>query len=141
MPRQQKQGCSSTTNGDCRPTLQQQLRDMVRLLWRFLWRYLDVQQDIENVPDYWLCVICKNREINCVLLDCAHMVTCTMCAELGIPSCPVCCEPVKKVVLAHRTNERVLVLWGTLWRTSLIVKHLGLMSCPQGHTNMRFHHS
>ena len=36
-----------------------------------------------------LCRICMDSPIDCVLLECSHMVTCTKCGKC-MSKCPVC---------------------------------------------------
>jgi hypothetical protein len=39
--------------------------------------------------DDLFCVVCSDRRKNCVLLDCQHAFTCTLCAE-NLKECPMC---------------------------------------------------
>ena len=40
-----------------------------------------------------LCRICMDSPIDCVLLECSHMVTCTKCGKC-MSKCPVCSQYV-----------------------------------------------
>jgi DNA repair protein RAD16 len=46
-----------------------------------------------------LCVICMDKPMDAVLLDCGHMYTCMDCVKkLDSRTCPVCRKPIKKVI-------------------------------------------
>ena len=44
-----------------------------------------------------LCKICMDAIIDCVLLECGHMVTCTSCGR-RLHECPICRNFVVRVV-------------------------------------------
>ena len=48
-----------------------------------------------------VCKICWDATIDCVLLECGHMVTCTMCAK-KLKECPICRVNVKRCVHVFR---------------------------------------
>lgn len=47
------------------------------------------------------CRICMEREINCVLLECGHMLTCVTCGR-KLNECPVCRQNVTRCVRTFR---------------------------------------
>ncbi|XP_077866498.1 E3 ubiquitin-protein ligase rififylin-like [Saccoglossus kowalevskii] len=49
-----------------------------------------------------LCKICMSSPIDCVLLECGHMVTCTKCGK-RMAECPVCRQFVVRVVHTFRS--------------------------------------
>lgn len=53
------------------------------------------------VPDYDdsedQCKICMDNGIDCVLLECGHMVTCTNCGK-QISDCPICRQHISRIV-------------------------------------------
>ena len=51
----------------------------------------------EEIYDEDLCKICMDSKINCVLLDCGHLVTCTKCGR-RLAECPICRQLVVRVV-------------------------------------------
>lgn len=57
--------------------------------------------DGENCPltihDDNLCRICMDAMIDCVLLECGHMVTCTKCGK-RMNECPICRQYVVRAV-------------------------------------------
>lgn len=57
--------------------------------------------DGENCPltihDDNLCRICMDATIDCVLLECGHMVTCTKCGK-RMNECPICRQYVVRAV-------------------------------------------
>ena len=50
------------------------------------------EDDFENQ-----CKICMDASIDCVLLECGHMVTCTKCGK-QITDCPVCRQNIARIV-------------------------------------------
>lgn len=48
-----------------------------------------------------LCKVCMAAIIDCVLLDCGHMVTCTKCGK-RMAECPMCRQYVVRVVHTFR---------------------------------------
>lgn len=48
-----------------------------------------------------LCKICMDSAIDCVLLDCGHMVTCTKCGK-QMNECPICRQYVVRAVHIFR---------------------------------------
>lgn len=49
-----------------------------------------------------LCKICMDAAINCVLLECGHMVTCTQCGR-RLAECPICRQNVVRAVHIFRS--------------------------------------
>ena len=37
-----------------------------------------------------VCVVCHDREVDCVTLPCRHAVMCVKCAEKRMTTCPIC---------------------------------------------------
>lgn len=50
-----------------------------------------------TVYDDNLCRICMDAMIDCVLLECGHMVTCTKCGK-RMNECPICRQYVVRAV-------------------------------------------
>uniref|UniRef100_A0A8D2N9H8 RING-type domain-containing protein n=1 Tax=Zonotrichia albicollis TaxID=44394 RepID=A0A8D2N9H8_ZONAL len=50
-----------------------------------------------NEDDDSLCRICMDAVIDCVLLECGHMVTCTKCGK-RMSECPICRQYVVRAV-------------------------------------------
>lgn len=49
-----------------------------------------------------LCRICMDSPIDCVLLECGHMVTCTKCGK-RMNECPICRQYVIRAVHVFRS--------------------------------------
>ncbi|CAN7986204.1 unnamed protein product, partial [Ixodes hexagonus] len=53
------------------------------------------------------CRLCFDKDIDCVLVDCGHLVTCYSCGlklfEDSMPLCPVCRQPIKRLVKTYKT--------------------------------------
>ncbi|EEC16598.1 RING finger protein, putative, partial [Ixodes scapularis] len=59
----------------------------------------------EKTEDH-LCRLCFDKDIDCVLVDCGHLVTCYACGLklfMGTPLCPVCRKPIKQLVKTFKT--------------------------------------
>jgi len=44
-----------------------------------------------------ICKVCMDEVIDCVLLECGHMVTCMICSK-KITECPICRQHVARIV-------------------------------------------
>ncbi|XP_037533625.1 E3 ubiquitin-protein ligase rififylin [Nematolebias whitei] len=53
-------------------------------------------------PEENLCKICMDSPIDCVLLECGHMVTCTKCGK-RMSECPICRQYVIRAVHVFRS--------------------------------------
>ncbi|XP_063061705.1 E3 ubiquitin-protein ligase rififylin isoform X2 [Engraulis encrasicolus] len=67
------------------------------------------QKDLQNldspsgpVLEENLCKICMDSPIDCVLLECGHMVTCTKCGK-RMSECPICRQYVVRAVHVFRS--------------------------------------
>ncbi|XP_028429942.1 E3 ubiquitin-protein ligase rififylin [Perca flavescens] len=49
-----------------------------------------------------LCKICMDSPIDCVLLECGHMITCTKCGK-RMSECPICRQYVVRAVHVFRS--------------------------------------
>ncbi|KAK3083704.1 hypothetical protein FSP39_001749 [Pinctada imbricata] len=81
-----------------------ELKDRVLRLWKE--HRNNQQKDPETVVpgaippssrEEDLCKICLDHVINCVLLECGHMVTCTTCGR-QLADCPICRQTIVRVV-------------------------------------------
>ncbi len=48
-----------------------------------------------------MCKVCMDAPVDCVLLDCGHMLTCVRCGR-QLAECPVCRQYVVRVVHAFK---------------------------------------
>jgi len=63
-----------------------------------LWRQeKQAQDDKEAMNDSELCKICMDNPVDCVMLECGHMCTCTTCGK-QMAECPICRQYVVRVV-------------------------------------------
>lgn len=53
--------------------------------------------DSDDLDENQACKICMEREINCVLLECGHMLTCVPCGR-KLAECPICRQNVSRCV-------------------------------------------
>lgn len=62
----------------------------------------EVDDEIEDVPDGQLCVICLMRRRRSVFIPCGHLVCCHRCAisveGVVAPKCPVCRQEIRDSV-------------------------------------------
>ena len=55
-----------------------------------------------NLNEYDLCKICMDRVIDCVLLECGHMVSCVKCGK-KLAECPICRDNILRVIRVFRS--------------------------------------
>jgi len=55
-----------------------------------------------NVDDLDLCKICMESLVDCVLLDCGHMVSCTKCGK-RLAECPMCRQNIVRVIRVFKS--------------------------------------
>ena len=56
------------------------------------------------------CKVCMDADINCVILDCGHLVTCNKCGK-KLTECPISRQQVLEVLcIAHVTEQEMLKL-------------------------------
>ncbi|XP_056139303.1 E3 ubiquitin-protein ligase rififylin isoform X2 [Lampris incognitus] len=62
------------------------------------------QKDLQNLDgaEDNLCRVCMDSPIDCVLLECGHMVTCTKCGK-RMSECPICRQYVVRAVHVFRS--------------------------------------
>lgn len=56
---------------------------------------------VVGVESDYLCKVCMDAPVDCVLLECGHMLTCVKCGR-QLSECPVCRQYVTRVVHAFR---------------------------------------
>jgi len=71
-----------------------ELLKIVERLWKQEQRN---KEDVETMDDDSLCKICMDSPIDCVMLECGHMCTCTNCGK-QMAECPICRQYVVRVV-------------------------------------------
>lgn len=52
---------------------------------------------VEKLPTDEICKICMDAPIECVILECGHMATCTNCGKV-LSECPICRQYIVRVV-------------------------------------------
>ena len=63
-----------------------------------LWKQeKQAQAEKESMDDSDLCKICMDNPVDCVMLECGHMCTCTTCGK-QMAECPICRQYVVRVV-------------------------------------------
>ena len=72
-----------------------ELETKVLRLWRE--RREAEKQNMDEISDENLCKICMERAIDCVLLECGHMISCVNCGK-RLAECPICRQFVVRAV-------------------------------------------
>ena len=54
------------------------------------------------------CKVCMDADINCVILDCGHLVTCNQCGKKLI-ECPICRQQVLEVLCVALVTEQEMI--------------------------------
>jgi len=57
--------------------------------------------DVNTVKEDDVCKVCMDAIVNCILLECGHMVSCTDCGK-RLAECPICRRYVSRVVHVFR---------------------------------------
>lgn len=76
-----------------------ELQERVRRLYR---DKAHLQQEEGAAAEELLCRICMDAPIDCVLLECGHMITCTNCGK-RMSECPICRQYVVRAVHVFRS--------------------------------------
>jgi len=76
----------------------EELLKILERLWKQDQRH---KQSMETMDDDSLCKICMDSPIDCVMLECGHMCTCTNCGK-QMAECPICRQYVVRVVKTFR---------------------------------------
>eukprot|EP01125_Pyxidicula_operculata_P012014 TRINITY_DN393_c1_g3_i1.p1 TRINITY_DN393_c1_g3~~TRINITY_DN393_c1_g3_i1.p1 ORF type:complete len:239 (-),score=37.73 TRINITY_DN393_c1_g3_i1:28-744(-) len=59
----------------------------------------DTKKKLSDAEENMLCIVCMERTINSVLMNCAHMTTCYSCASnLRNKVCPICNNTIQTVI-------------------------------------------
>ncbi|CAL1376434.1 unnamed protein product [Linum trigynum] len=63
---------------------------------------LDSEEDVTDVPDGQLCVICLMRRRRSAFIPCGHLVCCQVCAisveRESSPKCPLCRQLIRNSI-------------------------------------------
>jgi len=71
-----------------------ELLKILQRLWKQEQRH---KENVDTIDDESLCKICMDSPIDCVMLECGHMCTCTNCGK-QMAECPICRQYVVRVV-------------------------------------------
>lgn len=66
-----------------------------------LWNEYNSCPAVDKLPSDDLCKICMDAPIECVILECGHMATCTSCGKV-LSECPICRQYIVRVVRFFR---------------------------------------
>jgi len=71
--------------------------ELLKILQRLWKQEQRNKENVDNMDDDSLCKICMDSPIDCVMLECGHMCTCTNCGK-QMAECPICRQYVVRVV-------------------------------------------
>lgn len=77
----------------------EELMDKVLRLWR---EKKDLNDKIDEIPDENLCKICMEAPIDCVLLECGHLISCVSCGK-RLSECPLCRQYIVRAVRTFKS--------------------------------------
>ncbi|KAJ9584125.1 hypothetical protein L9F63_021534, partial [Diploptera punctata] len=75
-----------------------ELVEKVTHLWQ---EHNEAQKALDSMTMDQLCKICMDAPVECVMLECGHMATCTACGK-QLNECPICRHFVVRVVRTFR---------------------------------------
>lgn len=78
----------------------EELLKIVERLWKQDQKSKDA--DVDDLDDDALCKICMDAPVDCVMLECGHMCTCTNCGK-QMAECPICRQYVIRVVRTFKS--------------------------------------
>lgn len=68
-----------------------------------LWRdKKELRDKIDDIPDENLCKICMEAPIDCVLLECGHLISCVACGK-RLSECPLCRQYIVRAVRTFKS--------------------------------------
>lgn len=82
----------------------EELKDRVKRLWIAREKAKALEDKIAgdlDAENEFLCKICMDEPVDCVLLECGHMLSCVKCGR-KLSECPVCRQFVSRVVHAFK---------------------------------------
>lgn len=71
--------------------------ELLKILERLWKQEQKLKEGKDEMDDDELCKICMDNPVDCVMLECGHMCTCTGCGKL-MNECPICRQYVVRVV-------------------------------------------
>jgi len=63
-----------------------------------------ISNKVFEVPDKDQCIVCMERRIDCVLLECGHLAVCFVCGK-HLTECPICRNKIERVVHTFHVNK------------------------------------
>ena len=57
--------------------------------------------NVEKINERDICKICIENEIDCVFIECGHLVSCLKCSE-NLHVCPFCRQEILKIMKIYR---------------------------------------
>ncbi|CAF0766605.1 unnamed protein product [Didymodactylos carnosus] len=81
-----------------------ELIEKVRRLYRDRASQQEKAKELDGLTtgDTELCKVCMDSTVECVFLDCGHMVTCVKCGKL-LAECPICRQNIIRVVRVFKS--------------------------------------
>jgi len=96
---------TATTTATTNPTAENELAHVLNQLKEKEQEVLETKMKIAFLEDLYSCSVCHERASNCVVLECAHVVSCDLCVKqlesLGV--CPICSKTISRVIKTFRS--------------------------------------
>jgi len=70
------------------------------------------------------CKVCMDADIDCVILDCGHLVTCSRCGK-KLTECPICRQKVLQVLPVAPVTEKEMMRL-TTWQVKRLLTMCGI---------------
>jgi hypothetical protein len=77
----------------------EELMDKVLRLWR---EKKELNAKLDEISDENLCKICMEAPIDCVLLECGHLISCVACGK-RLSECPLCRQYIVRAVRTFKS--------------------------------------
>merc|ERR1712130_226328 len=91
---------------------QEKLMELLQQLWLHggerIPSLVEAKYVVDEEEEASKCKVCMDADIDCVILDCGHLVTCNQCGK-KLTECPICRQQVLKVLSVAPVTEREMM--------------------------------
>ena len=93
----------------------EQLRELLQQLWLHgerspasMEKYVASMEKYVAYDEASKCKVCMDADIDCVILNCGHLVTCNQCGK-QLTECPICRQEVLEVLCVAPVTEKEMM--------------------------------